>query len=139
MPPDHIEGVEEGDSTFLNTREWKYAGYFNRIKQSVAEHWNPMPSMAARDPDGAKFGYKDWHTLLSVQLDDSGSLKAVKVAQSSGLDFLDRTAVDAFRAAQPFNNPPPGLADGGGNIAFNFGFYFQMGSPGLRLFRGSPP
>ena len=134
--PDHIEGVEEGEGTWLNTREWRYAGYFNRIKQAVAEHWKPQPALVARDPNGSRYGYKDWHTLLSVKLDGAGALKAVSVAQPSGLDFLDRTAVEAFREAQPFNNPPAGLADERGDIVFTFGFYLQMGNPGLRLFRG---
>ena len=133
--PDHLDGVEEGDGTYLNTREWKYAGYFNRIKQAVASVWDPGSSLSARDPGGARFGDRDWQTLLAIKLDANGTLKNVSVARSSGLDFLDRTAVDAFQKAQPFTNPPPGLADGSGEIAFTFGFYVQMGGSGLRIFR----
>jgi TonB family protein len=133
--PDHLEGVEEGDSTYLNTREWKYSGYFNRIKQAVANQWDPGASMAARDPTGARFGAKDWHTLVMVKLDGTGVLKGVSVSQPSGLEFLDRLAVDAFQKAQPFANPPSGLADERGEIVFSFGFYVQMGSSGMRVFR----
>src|SRR5207249_2051792 len=39
--PDHLDGVEEGDGTYLNTREWKYATFFNRVKQAVAQAWDP--------------------------------------------------------------------------------------------------
>ncbi len=134
--PDHLEGVEEGEGTYLNTREWRYAGYFNRIKQAVAAQWNPGAAMVARDPGGSKLGYKDWQTLLSVKLDQAGALKDVSVVKSSGLDFLDRTAIDAFQKAQPFANPPQGLADARGEIAFSFGFYLEMGGSGLHLFRG---
>jgi TonB family protein len=134
--PDHLQGVEEGEGTYLNTREWKYAGYFNRIKQSVASKWDPGASMASRDPTGARFGDKDWQTLLQVKLDAEGSLKDVAVAKASGLDFLDRLAVDAFQKAQPFTNPPAGLADDRGEIVFTFGFYVQMSGSGLRIFRG---
>jgi outer membrane biosynthesis protein TonB len=52
------------------------------------------------------------------------------------VDFLDRAAIEAFQKAQPFVNPPRGLADGGGEIKFTFGFYLEVGSPGMRLFRG---
>jgi len=134
--PDHLSDVEEGEGTYLNTREWKYAGYFNRIKQAVASHWDPGAALQARDPGSSRFGYKDWNTLVSVRLFDTGALKDVKVVRSSGLDFLDRSALDAFQRAQPFVNPPPGLADQNGEIAFSFGFYVEIGGSGLHLFRG---
>ena len=133
--PDKLDGVEEGEGTFLNTREWKYAGYFNRIKQAVASQWDPSTAMGARDPTGGRFSHKDWDTLVMVRLDSGGVLKKVTVARGSGLEFLDRLAIEAFEKAQPFANPPPGLADGNGEIAFSFGFYVQMGGSGMRVFR----
>ena len=135
--PDHVEGVDVGDATFLNTREWKYAGFFNRVKQAISEHWDPSSAMRSRDPTGEKFFYKDRSTLLSVTLNDQGSVTAIRVARSSGLDFLDQTAVDAFEKAQPFPNPPHGLVDSHGEISFQFGFYVETGGGGLRFFRGA--
>ena len=134
--PDHLKDVDVGEGTFLNTREWRYAGYFNRIKQSVAMSWDPNGAARTRDPTGERFLYKDRHTLLSVTLDASGSLTDAHVLQSSGVDFLDRAAIEAFHKAQPFVNPPNGLVDASGAIKFQFGFYLEVGSPGLRLFRG---
>jgi TonB family protein len=136
--PDHLDAVEEGEGTYLNTREFKYASYFNRIKQAVANNWDPMSALQARDPTGERFAYKDRITLVAVRLDDSGALKDVSVEKSSGVDFLDRVALEAFRKAQPFVNPPRGLADGRGEILFSFGFYVQVGS-GLHIFRGATP
>ncbi len=133
--PDRLDGVEEGEGTYLNTREWKYAGYFNRIKQAVASQWDPSTAMVARDPTGSRFSHKDWDTLVMVRLDSAGVLKKVTVARGSGLEFLDRLAVEAFEKAQPFANPPPGLADDRGEIAFSFGFYVQMSGSGMRVFR----
>jgi len=134
--PDHVEDVDVGESTFLNTREWKYAGYFNRIKQAVASTWDPNTPLRARDPTGERFAYKDRTTVVAVTLNDQGSLTEVHVARTSGVDFLDQTALEAFRKAQPFVNPPRGLADSHGEIRFTFGFYLEVGSPGFRLFRG---
>jgi TonB family protein len=136
--PDHLPDVEEGEATYLNTREWKYASFFNRIKQSVGSNWDPSRELLVRDPTGNVFGYKDRVTVLSVTLNQQGSLTDVQVQKSSGVDFLDRTAVDAFRKSEPFVNPPRGLADQNGQIKFAFGFYLEFGSPGLRLFRGPP-
>jgi TonB family protein len=132
--PDHVTDVEEGEGTFLNAREWKYASYFNRIKQAVASTWDPNRALGQRDPDGKRFAYRDRYTVVSVKLDDAGSLKDVGVVKSSGVDFLDEVAMDAFRKAQPFVNPPRGLADGHGEITFNFGFYLEVNG-GFRMFR----
>ena len=136
--PDRLDGVEEGEGTYLNTREWKYASYFNRIKQAVATQWDPNTALVKRDPTGERYAYKDRLTVLTVTLDNRGSLKDVHVQRSSGVDFLDSTAMEAFRRAQPFVNPPGGLANEHGEIAFVFGFYLEVGS-GLHIFRGAAP
>ena len=136
--PDRLDGVEEGEGTFLNTRGWKYASYFNRIKRALASEWDPSGAMRARDPSGARFGQRDWMTVLSVRLDDAGGLKEVAVQRSSGLEFLDATAVQAFQKAQPFVNPPRGLADERGEIAFTFSFTFEV-TRGISGLLGRPP
>ena len=131
--------MEEGDGTYLNTREFKYATYFNRIKQAVSGTWTPQHALDLRDPDRTMYAFKDRVTLLAVTLDDAGGVKDLAVQRSSGVDFLDRTALDAFRKAQPFNNPPPGLVDGRGEIRFTFGFYLEVGRSGFRITRGASP
>lgn len=133
--PDHVDGVEEGDGTFLNTREWKYASFFNRVKRNVSENWDPVTELRKRDPTGQVYAYKDRHTLLSVTLGPDGRIRDVWVQRSSGLDFLDREAVAAFERAQPFPNPPRGLFDESGAVQFQFGFYLELGRPAFRLFR----
>ena len=134
-PNDHLEGVDEGDSTFLNTREWKYAGFFNRVKQSVGEHWDPGSVMRRRDPSGQIYGWRDRRTIVSVVLDRGGVLSDLSVEKSCGVDFLDEEAMAAFRRAQPFPNPPSALLDDQGKVKFSFGFYLEMNSGGLRIFR----
>jgi len=133
--PDHLQDVEEGEGTYLNTRGFKYATYFNRIKQAVAATWDPLSPLDARDPDRRMFGTRDRYTLLGVTLDDTGRLKSLVVEQTSGVEFLDRAALGAFRAAQPFVNPPRGVADANGEIRFSFGFFLEVGRSGLRIYR----
>ncbi|MHB8879301.1 MAG: energy transducer TonB family protein, partial [Myxococcaceae bacterium] len=137
-PSDHLEGVEEGEGTFLNTKEWKYASFFNRVKQSIGMHWNPGTKLRQRDPSGDIYGGRDRYTLLSVTLTDSGRVKDIYVEKSCGIDFLDLEAIHSFERAQPFPNPPPGLAAADSTVRFTFGFYLEMGGgPRLRLFRQS--
>ncbi|QSQ27313.1 energy transducer TonB [Pyxidicoccus parkwayensis] len=134
-PNDHLD-ADEGDETLLNTREWKYASFFNRVKQSVGMHWNPNEQLRRRDPTGATYSGKDRYTLLTITLDEKGQLKDVQVDKSSGLDFLDLEAVSSFKRAQPFPNPPPGLLSQDSEVKFQFGFFMEMGGgPRMRLFR----
>lgn len=132
--PDHVEGVDEGVGTFLSTKEWKHASFFNRVKKSVALTWNPLGVLRARDPTGNVYAWKDRMTQVAVALREDGSIADVWVEKSSGVDFLDREAVAAFERAQPFPNPPRAMIDETGLIRFSFGFHIQTGQP-FRIFR----
>lgn len=130
---DHLQDLEEGEGTFLNTREFKYASFFNRLKRDINQHWRPMDEYRRRDPSGNIYGHRSRVTILMITLKADGSLKGVQVAQSSGVDFLDREAVQAFQRAEPFPNPPKGLVDvGSGEISFSFGFHLDF-SQGIRM------
>jgi TonB family protein len=137
--PDKIEGVEEGEGTFLNTREWKYAGFFNRIGAQVYPSWvREFRSAAeARDPLGQRFLYKDRETVVNVRLDPAGKLIDIRVLQSSGAPFLDDAVVRAWRETQPFPNVPQGLVNDKGEVAFVFSFTVTgvSGSP-VQVFLG---
>lgn len=135
---DHLKDVDEGDGTYLSTREWRYASFFNRVKQSVGQNWDPNTQMRLRDPTGQIYGGRDRYTMLAVTLDQAGRLKDAYVEKSSGLDFLDLEAIRAFERAQPFPNPPPGLLADDQTVRFQFGFFLELsGRPGMRLFRST--
>ena len=125
---DKVDGVEDGENTALNTKKWKYASFFNRMKRQVAQNWHPDTVYLRRDPTGKIYGTKDRLTVLRVSLTPKGKLAKVFVAKQSGVDFLDEEAIRAFREAQPFPNPPNALIDSKSNlITFSFGFHFQIG------------
>jgi outer membrane biosynthesis protein TonB len=134
---DHLADIDEGNETALNAKRWVYAGFFNRIKDKVREHWKPAEEYQRRDPTGKIYGAEDRYTLLQVNLKADGSLSKVWVVHTCGLDFLDDTAVEAFKEAQPFINPPRKLVeDGHGIVNFGFGFFFEVsGAPRMKLFR----
>jgi TonB family protein len=125
---DYIDrDVEEGDATLLNTKGFKFATFWNRFKQDVVGHWRPAIVYQERDPDGTMFGSRSERvTELHVVLDATGALKDIKVIEPSGLDFLDREAVRAVRAASPFYNVPAGLLDEKGEVSFSFGMVLVM-------------
>jgi len=134
---DHLEGVEEGTETALNARKWKFASFFNRVKQQVREQWRPAEEYRKRDPNFRIYGQRDRFTLLRVELKPDGSLANVIVESPSGVEFLDDEAIEAFKLAQPFPNPPYQLIEKGA-ISFGFGFFFEIGGgpvPRMKTFR----
>lgn len=125
---DHLDDAESGDFTALNSRRWKYATFFNRMKRQVAQNWHPDTVYLRRDPSGNIYGTRDRITVLQVSLKPNGSVAKIAVEKQSGVDFLDDEAIRAFREAQPFPNPPTGLVDARSNlITFSFGFHFAIG------------
>jgi TonB family protein len=132
---DHLEGVEEGDETLLNSRAFKYAGYLNRVKETVARLWVPAVEDQAQrhDPSGHMYSFKDRRTVVEYTLDRDGQVKDVHVLESSGVSYLDQVAVDAFRKAQRFPNPPPGLFNETGTARLGFAFTLLAAPDGMRM------
>lgn len=124
--PNDALDVAEGDGTYLNTREWRYASFFNRVKQAVAAKWDPNGRLKRRGDRGLGAAMRT--TVMHVALRPDGSLADLYVAQGSGIDELDAEAMTAFTRAAPFSNPPPALVENG-LIRFQFGF--QVSQEGL--------
>jgi TonB family protein len=133
---DALANVEDGEETALNSKKWRFASFCNRVKRQVAEHWHPEEAYRQRDPTGMIYGRKNRYTELRIQLKPDGRLQNVAVWQPSGLDFLDDEAMDAFKQAAPFPNPPRQLIEANGTINFGFGFLFDLnGPPEMRWFK----
>ena len=126
-PNDDLENLEAGAGTFLNTREWKYAAFFNRVKQAVSGRWDPNARLRARN---RTLGAVDRVTVLHVTLRPDGSIVDLFVAQSCGMDELDVEAMNAFTKAQPFANPPTALFEDG---LIRFGFSFRVSNEGMAM------
>ncbi len=124
------DDIADGEGTFLNSREFKFAPFFNRLKQSVSQHWKPLHEFRRRDPSGNIYGFQSRVTVVNVQLNDKGEVTHIDVVRSSGVDFLDREAVSAFKRAQPFPNVPKQLVKDG-QTEFTFGFHIEFSNKGL--------
>jgi TonB family protein len=133
---DALNDVDDGDETALNSKRWRFASFFNRVKRQVAEHWHPDEVYRQRDPTGAVYGRHNRYTELRVQLKPDGRLSNVAINLPSGLEFLDDEAIEAFKEAGPFPNPPRQLIESNGLINFGFGFLFDLnGPPQMRWFK----
>lgn len=122
---DYLPDIPEDEETALNAKRFLYADYYNRIKRAVSHYWAPGKVLMVHDPGGNIFGFKDRYTKIEAVIDAHGAVLDIKVILSSGADVLDREAVDAFRAAAPFPNPPaPLLRDG--RLTMQLGFYVEI-------------
>jgi TonB family protein len=121
---DYIKGVREGDGTFLNTKEFKYATFIHRVSDAVYPYWDSYlhTEYRRRDPTRRIYGLKDRATVVHLEIGLSGQVSGVQVQQSSGVSFLDDVIVRAIEVAQPFPNPPHAMADEDGVIRLSYRF-----------------
>jgi TonB family protein len=111
------------------------SSYTAEIRKAVLRHWHPEAVPGAdRGVAGIseRFVRRDDNrrTVLDVILDANGVLRHVSVAESSGIEALDRAAVEAVREAEPFESPPPELlAKKTKQFRFDIGFRFERGTP----------
>ncbi len=126
---DHLDDVDNGDETALNSKRWIYASFFNRLKRQVAQNWDPASVWRRSDPTGQVYGFKTRVTEVRVSLSPHGELSKIVVTNPCGVAELDDEAVHAFRLAAPFPNPPRELVSRDNLITFAFSFYFEIGSP----------
>lgn len=121
---DYVEHVALGDFTHLNTVEYKYYGFFHRIRQKLEQFWGQ--SLREKSDQLFKAGRRipasDMYTTsLMITMDEKGEIVKVQVKSSSGVRELDDAAIESFNKAGPFPNPPSGmLSDGKATIEWGF-------------------
>jgi protein TonB len=116
---DSLENVKDDLITRLNTKEYKYFGYYNRIKNQLNQWWVPkvQQKFTKMMRQGRTIASEENKiTKLVITLNDSGYLVNVQVLAESGVRDLDEAAIEAFRSAAPFPNPPKGMVDSDGKV-----------------------
>lgn len=121
---DHII-ADEGMETLINTREFKYYAYCKRIKDKIQVLWEPKIKAKVKNIDSGRSiasVSQEKITKTIIILDSQGTLERVQVIGASGLEDLDESAIEAFRAASPFPNPPAGIGDPDSKIRIRWDF-----------------
>lgn len=121
---DFVEDVPLGDMTNLNTTEFKYYGFYHRIRQKLEQYWGSSIQAKARNlyKAGRRLpASENLITAVQVVLDDRGRILEIKIEGTSGIRELDQAAIESFNKAGPFPNPPKGLlVDGRAVIQWGF-------------------
>jgi TonB family protein len=121
---DFVDTVPLGDLTALNTVEFKYYGFYHRIRQKLEQFWGR--SIQEKAESIIKAGRKvasdeNLITGLEVTLNDQGDIVDVAIKSTSGVKELDDAAIESFNQAGPFPNPPRGMVHNG-HVKIEWGF-----------------
>jgi TonB family protein len=121
---DYIEDLPLGDLAQLNTQEFKFFGFYDRIRKKLEQFWG----VALREK--AEILYRrgkklpgDSHNItgLLVTIDHMGNITDVVIKSPSGIRELDDAAVESFNKAGPFPNPPKDMVkEGKAHIEWGF-------------------
>ena len=111
---DFIDDVPIGELTQLNTSEFKFYGFYYRIKQRLEQHWgNSLREKARRLSRRGLSSNGNKITALIVILDKLGRIVNVHLKSTSGVEELDAAAIESFNKAGPFPNPPKEMLENG--------------------------
>lgn len=116
---DNLAKIENDLMTRLNTKEYRYFGYYSRIKTQLNQWWVPkvQQKYTKMIRQGRTIASEENKvTKLVIVLNETGYLVKVQVMAESGIKDLDDAAIEAFRSAAPFPNPPKGMVDKDGLV-----------------------
>ena len=125
---DHLRDLRPGAQTLLNTKEFAYFSFFQRVRGQLEQYWEPglrhrLEQLYSRGRTLASD--TDHSTRLTVVLNGDGTITRILVEHTSGLLDLDQAAVDAFNRAGPFPNPPRGLLERDGTVRIEWEFVLK--------------
>lgn len=128
LAQDYVTGMKEGESTALNTKQFVFYSYFQRIRQRLDLAWqSTLKEHLVKLYRGGRQLASDMDhlTRVLVTLNGRGEIVRVQVVEESGVRDLDSAAVKAFNQAGPFPNPPKGMADAEGKIEIRWDFILK--------------
>lgn len=113
---DYIEEIPLGDFTKLNTQQFQFYGFYDRIRQRLELFWGTNIQQQAQKmmKSGRSIASDHNHiTALEIHLNEKGEIIEVSVNSPSGVRELDNAAIKTFNQAGPFPNPPKGMIKNG--------------------------
>jgi TonB family protein len=124
---DKIENVDLGFETAVNSKEFVYFSFYTRIRERLEAYWHPgvrdtLNNLLKTNSISLS---QNRRTRLLITLNPQGQLIKVQVLSPSGIIDLDDEAINAFKKAEPFPNPPKGLVEEDGNIKINWDFIVE--------------
>lgn len=125
---DYLNNVQQGAQTLLNTKEFAYFSFYQRVRKQLEQYWEPGLRNRLRNmfEKGRQLAADREHkTHLTVVMNNEGLITRILVESTSGFLDLDQAAIDAFNKAGPFPNPPRGMIDSEGTVKVEWEFVLK--------------
>lgn len=125
---DYLDNVREGAQTLLNTKEFTFFSFYQRVRRQLEQFWEPglrsrLDRMIQRGREIASD--KEHATKLMVVMNKDGTITRILVENTSGLLDLDQAAIEAFNKAGPFPNPPKEMVEKDGTVKVEWEFVLR--------------
>jgi TonB family protein len=124
----YIQGMKEGETSALNTKEFVFYSYFDRVRRQLDQAWQPIlrGQIQRLYQTGRHLASNaDYVTKTLVTLSQKGEIVKVQVLEESGTFDLDQAAIEALNEAGPYPNPPKGLIGGEGTVHIRWDFILK--------------
>lgn len=119
--------VSIGQMTALNTDQYTYYSFFARVQELIRFRWENIVQNAmimSHPLELAQLPRKNnWITEVEFLLDPQGKLSKALVLRESGFKKFDYAAINAFKEARVFPNPPKELIESDGFIHLKYRFH----------------
>lgn len=130
MPQD----MKVGSFTALNTDRYLFYTFYARMEELIRYRWESRVQRAIENFDRTtlvNIGNRNWVTQVEFLLDKEGVLQKALIMKESGINTFDAAAVNAFRDARIFPNPPKEMIEEDGYIHIKFAFTVNFSPPNL--------
>jgi TonB family protein len=112
-------GGIEGDPIPLDTPDPRYSDYFRIVKRQIQEKWSYPREAGDRGLGG--------QLVIDFVIAKDGHVEAIDLRRSSGVEILDRFAMNAVKLAQPFPPVPDSVSKDRLPIAGLFSYVVNVG------------
>lgn len=124
----YMRGMKEGETSALNTKEFVFFSYFDRVRKQLDQTWQPLVKGQIEKiyKSGRRLASeRDFVTRTLITINLKGEIIRVQLLQESGAIDLDSAAVNALNKSGPYPNPPKGLLDENGNAQIRWDFVLK--------------
>lgn len=116
LTPRETEGPSD-DSVTFDTKEYRYWGYMQRLKEKIQAAWKYPSEAQQRRLNGELY--------IKFTINKDGRLASAELVHTSGYKVLDDAALRALREADPYWPLPDAWKEDSLTITGRFIYYFQ--------------
>ncbi|MGZ3768358.1 MAG: energy transducer TonB family protein [Bdellovibrio sp.] len=126
--------MKVGSFTALNTDRYLFYTFYARMEELIRYRWESKVQQAIHHFDSRTLiqaSDRNWVTQVEFLLDKNGILRQALVMKESGILPFDSAAINAFKEAKVFPNPPAEMVEDDGYIHIKFSFTVNYLPPAM--------